>query len=556
MMSDPFKRLARSYSTVAIVLLNTALGFVLLNGVFLAVSKGIEFVDKRQHPGLASPVCPFYGDSLSALYPGRSEAEIDGILDETWSRPVLYEPYVQFRERPFHGKYVNVDANGFRQTKNQGSWPPDPRNFNVFLFGGSTIFNYGVADDETVASFLQAELDGHADRPVRVYNFGRGSYYSTQERILFEKLILVGLRPDLAIFVDGLNDFYSNADEPYFNDWFQQLFNDRSVAKPAPLPLERLPLYQAARWVKRSVFATGAPPLTDKNQDRFNDPQLLDGVIARYRDNKKMIEVVADTYHVRLAFIWQPIPTYGWDLQHHLCPLIPLNRHGYARFGYERMAVLNANHSLGDDFGWCADVQQGLSKPLYVDDVHYSGEMSVTSGWVSRAANRLTALALTAMVAFALLAPWQIRLLDAFYSISFAVLIVAVVPIILRARRERSPHLWLFAVAWAAPILFAALRLLANLALVRWNFWLDNSTILSMAFEAIVSTLAIAYRIRLLSASSATRRWSARVIADAAGRYRSADRPAQPPRFPAPGDRAHCRTGAGPDRPRPFQTGQ
>lgn len=124
---------------------------------------------------------------------------------------------------------------------------------------------------------------------------------------------------------------------------------------------------------------------------------------------------------------------------------------------------------------------------------------SVTSGWVSRAANWLTGLALVAMTAFALLAPWQIHLLEAFYTASFVVLIVAVVPIILRARAERSPHLWLFAIAWAAPILFAALRLLANLAVVRWNFWLDNSTILAMAFEAIVSTLAIAYRIRLLS---------------------------------------------------------
>lgn len=124
---------------------------------------------------------------------------------------------------------------------------------------------------------------------------------------------------------------------------------------------------------------------------------------------------------------------------------------------------------------------------------------AVSAGWVSRWANRLTALALSAMVMFALLAPWQIKLLDGFYNTCFAVLIVAVVPIILRARAERSPHLWLFSIAWAAPIVFAALRLLANLAVVRWNFWLDNSTILSMAFEAIVSTLAIAYRIRLLS---------------------------------------------------------
>ena len=124
---------------------------------------------------------------------------------------------------------------------------------------------------------------------------------------------------------------------------------------------------------------------------------------------------------------------------------------------------------------------------------------SAPSGWLARAIDRLTVLALTAMLAFTLLAPWQIRLLHDFYSICFAVLIVAVVPIILRARRERSPHLWLFAIAWAAPILFAALRLVANMSVVRWSFWLDNSTILMMAFEAIVSTLAVAYRIRLLS---------------------------------------------------------
>ncbi len=124
---------------------------------------------------------------------------------------------------------------------------------------------------------------------------------------------------------------------------------------------------------------------------------------------------------------------------------------------------------------------------------------SSPAGWFQRTASRLTGAALVAMVAFALAAPWQIQLLDAFYSLCSVVLIVAVVPTILRARRERNPHLWLFAVAWAAPILFAALRLAANLSEVRWSFWLDNSTILLMAFEAVVATMAVAYRIRLLS---------------------------------------------------------
>jgi hypothetical protein len=124
---------------------------------------------------------------------------------------------------------------------------------------------------------------------------------------------------------------------------------------------------------------------------------------------------------------------------------------------------------------------------------------AVTAGWVGKTVSAITAASLVATAFVALFAPWHIRVLDAAFSLSFAAIIVVVFPIIRRARAERSPYLWLFAIAWGAPILFAALRLLGNLALIQWSFWLDNSTILSMAFEAIISTLAIAYRIRLLS---------------------------------------------------------
>lgn len=124
---------------------------------------------------------------------------------------------------------------------------------------------------------------------------------------------------------------------------------------------------------------------------------------------------------------------------------------------------------------------------------------AVTAGWVGKAVNAITAASVAATAFVALFAPWHIQLLDAAFSLAFAAIIVVVFPIIRRARAERSPYLWLFAIAWAAPILFAAMRLLGNLALIPWSFWLDNSTILSMAFEAIISTLAIAYRIRLLS---------------------------------------------------------
>src|SRR3546814_15144112 len=68
-----------------------------------------------------------------------------------------------------------------------------------------------------------------------------------------------------------------------------------------------------------------------------------------------------------------------------------------------------------------------------------------------------------------------------------------------RAWRMKSNYLWLFAVAWAMPIAFAGARLANSFDLVAWHFWIDNSTIASMAIEAMLSSVAIAYRIRLLS---------------------------------------------------------
>src|SRR6185369_12207002 len=107
---------------------------------------------------------------------------------------------------------VTVDPAGFRAGRDQRPWPPDPARFNVFVFGGSTTFGYGVADGDTIASQLQPLLARHG-RDVAVYNFGRGYYYSTQERILYEQLLAGGFVPALAVFIDGLNDFCYDHDD-------------------------------------------------------------------------------------------------------------------------------------------------------------------------------------------------------------------------------------------------------------------------------------------------------------------------------------------------------
>jgi diguanylate cyclase (GGDEF)-like protein len=144
-------------------------------------------------------------------------------------------------------------------------------------------------------------------------------------------------------------------------------------------------------------------------------------------------------------------------------------------------------------------------------------EPRVFAGWLARASNAICALMLLTVALLATLAPWQITLFDRFFSVVFIAQIGIVVPILWRGWRRRSNYLWMFAIAWAAPIVLACLRIASSLNAISWSFWLDNSTILTMTMEALFSSLAIAYRIRLLSIERDQAREqeiAARVLAD------------------------------------------
>ncbi|MDT8759244.1 GGDEF domain-containing protein [Sphingomonas psychrotolerans] len=125
-------------------------------------------------------------------------------------------------------------------------------------------------------------------------------------------------------------------------------------------------------------------------------------------------------------------------------------------------------------------------------------EERVFAGWLGRYATVVGFAMAGVGLLYFLTAPFAVRWTDLAFTCSFVALAAAVFPLLWRAWRLRSNYLWLFAFAWGAPILTAALRALANLHLIQWGFWIDNSTILAMMIEAVVSSLAVAYRIRLL----------------------------------------------------------
>jgi lysophospholipase L1-like esterase len=374
MTLERFKTL---YRNLAVITLNTVVLILVIN-IFLFAF----FSVKDRYATARTDNTEQRFELLKKVYPDLSKTEVQTLRAEMESRTLMYDPFTEFKERPYSGKYLHVDVSGFRPVENQGPWPPNKEKYlTVFVFGGSTTFGYGVPDDQTIASYLQKYFtDANWNREVRVYNFGCESYYSTQELILFEQLIKAGFTPDMAVFIDGLNDFWFYDDRPLFSDRFEMLFDGKLEPRPLSRLLNGIPMVRAGQSIRKTVGGllrrTELKPTLPDDDDMYRNRDVLMKVIKRYVRNKEMIEGLASAIKTRTIFVWQPISTYKYDQKYHLFAGDSVGERAYANYGYPLMAEFVQHNSLGDNFLWCADIQQQTTEPLYVDTMHYTEKMS------------------------------------------------------------------------------------------------------------------------------------------------------------------------------------
>lgn len=343
--------------------------------------------------------------TLKRVYPGKTEEQILDLLRETSVIPVVYEPYVLFRSAPRAMAHHAIHEAGFRLVgPEQGPWPMDRQAFNVFVFGGSTAFGYGVPDVDTVPSRLQGQLRKAAgSKQVNLYNFGTGSYYSTQEVIYFQRLLAKGYVPDAVVFIDGLNDFWRWDDIPVHNERYVNIFNNaegENLGNPShffrrwikSLPMTRLaqrlaaPEPQMLMAPERGAEAGAAPvdsgEACRRNQatlrekaGQHDNPQKLRQAIDTYTRNKAMAEAIAERFKIAAYFVWQPIPTFEYDRCHSVFHG-DLQEHFRSMFGYPMMVEHARENRLGKNFIWCASIQSGERRNFYVDNVHYNADMA------------------------------------------------------------------------------------------------------------------------------------------------------------------------------------
>ncbi len=311
--------------------------------------------------------------AIAAAYPRWSEADLRQLLEES-SWIYDFEAFTQLRIRARSGRFVTIDPAGFRHGANQQPWPPRRDAFNVFVFGGSNALGSGLPDVETIPSRLQEQLQ--KVRPdAAVYNFGRSYFYSSQERILFQQLMLHGHMPDVAVFLDGLNEFVYPDDEPQWTGALRNMISTRHQAMVDPAR----GLISIGRWFARTVLHSLSQRRPSRETSGPADGMLsADRVVGRWLLNRRFIQLLAHDRGVRTLFAWQPVPMFGYDLALHafVKTLPDFGPFQPTASGYEAMDRRRKSSDLGDDFLCLADMQRDASANLYVDNVHYNADFS------------------------------------------------------------------------------------------------------------------------------------------------------------------------------------
>ncbi|MDB4307989.1 hypothetical protein N9985_01735 [Gammaproteobacteria bacterium] len=352
-----------TFLTIMLLLVLTSAGFYLLEKL-----SGPDL--GRINPKVHDRIVTRKRSDLSTVYPQYTNDEIDALLVETWSRPVGYEAFTQFRERPFNGRYINVSQKGFRYIEKQAAWPPRESNFNIFVFGGSTTFGYGVADTETIPSQLQKELRKQLpNRRIAVYNFGRSYYYSTQERVLYEQLLADGHRPSLALFIDGINEYHNERNLPGLTRQLTRYVDSMTPEKT----IRRLIADLNGDMATLVAGFVEDNPLLKKWKSR---EQLVDAVNGTYLANSELITTASKANGVEPIFVWQPSPTYRYDQDYNLFKMDNENVVRNTLAGFDLMRPNFTTATTHNNRLWLADIQKEIKRPLYVDGVHYSADMS------------------------------------------------------------------------------------------------------------------------------------------------------------------------------------
>ena len=135
-------------------------------------------------------------DSRSELTLYKGYAWAESHFKTLKSLSTTYYDYITLRRDDVQSDTINI-VNGVRTT----SIPVETNlQGEVWFFGGSTLWGTGVKDDQTIPAIFEKLSNMPSS------NFGESGYTTQQNLNLLIKNYLMGGKPKIVFFYDGIND--------------------------------------------------------------------------------------------------------------------------------------------------------------------------------------------------------------------------------------------------------------------------------------------------------------------------------------------------------------
>ena len=268
-----------------------------------------------------------------------NDSESDDLLEETWTRPLTFEPLTGFKEVPFAGRYVNVDAAGYRHIRiRRRGRPGRPARASLCSEGRPRL-----------------ALACRTGRPFpRLCRRRSGALRRKLTCQLRPRVLLLHAGARLLRAIAGPRPRARDRD---IHRWRQRVRDPRQrpgVFRPAgrddggrepsgPCRVRTWRPHAGTAAVPRGAGSRGKTPAGW-------DPQAADApragdnerrtepVIANYLANKRMIEGLSREFGVKPVFVWQPASSYAYDTRFHLFRDQLSARNALSGPGYRKMS--------------------------------------------------------------------------------------------------------------------------------------------------------------------------------------------------------------------------
>ncbi|MBN1434939.1 SGNH/GDSL hydrolase family protein [Candidatus Fermentibacterales bacterium] len=291
----------QGYRNLALILLNTVVVMLLLELVAILAIR------------VFSPPLHRYDSTIRA----RSEgAAPPGLIFPSTS----LQAYVMWRSDESSTPHMTILPGGERLTPGAS---PQPGAFEVFMYGGSTMWGWDVPDSSTIPARLQAHINGADMPPVRVRNLAQGGWVSTQSLVDLILRLRVGDVPDLVVFYDGANEVLSAftcgvPGQPFAMDKLRAALESSDAGGSGNAPHLSSLLQASNLYLLLSNLLLPPPPeptlVPERERLAALEPDLealAGSTVALYTENLRVVQALGQYYGFEVQFYWQPVLCVG-----------------------------------------------------------------------------------------------------------------------------------------------------------------------------------------------------------------------------------------------------